>query len=334
MSPTRRPTLADVAARAGVSTALVSIVVRGAPGASAETRRRVLEVAEQLDYRPDARARVLRSGRSRLLGVVFEVRNPFHAELVTGLYDAADRIGYELVLSGMTAHRGEDAATAGLLQDRCEALLVLSLTSSTAELASLAARLPVVVVGRHVRHRAVDVVRNDDGQGLHRAVDHLVSLGHRRIAHVDGARHIASAERRRGYADAMALHGLADEALVVGGGDAEEHGVRAAALLLERDELPTAVVTFNDQVAIGLLDGLRRAGVSVPGEVSVVGYDDERSARMGHIDLTTVAQDTVTMTTLAAARAQDRIERLPVAQREMVIAPRLVVRGTTAPPAR
>ena len=265
------------------------------------------------------------------MGVVFDVLNPFHGEVVTGLYDAADRLGYELALSAVTPHRREGTAMGALLQDRCEALLVLSLQSSAPALAAVAARLPVVVVGRRVRHRSLDVVRNDDAQGLRKGVDHLVSLGHRRIAHVDGGRHIASAERRRGYVEAMRRHGLEDRAVLVGGGDTEEDGARAARLLLDREQPPTAVVAFNDQCAIGLLDGLRRRGLSVPDDVSVVGYDDERSARMPHIDLTTIAQDIATMTTLAAARAQDRIEAVPVTPRDVVIPPRLVVRSTTAP---
>jgi DNA-binding LacI/PurR family transcriptional regulator len=325
----RRPTLADVAAEAGVSVALVSIVMREAPGAGAQTRRRVLEVAERLGYRPDSRARLLRSGRSRLLGVVFDVRSPFHGELVTGLYAAAEKLGYELALSAMTPRREERAAVAGLLQDRCEAMLVMSLTSTTADLAALAERMPLVVLARGVRHRSVDVVRNDDAQGMRKAVDHLVELGHRRIAHVDGGRHAGSADRRRGYVDAMRQHGLEHEIRVVTGGPADEHGVHGARGLLA--DPPTAVTMYNDQSAIGALDLLRRSGFAVPAQISVVGYDDERSARMGHIDLTTVAQDTAMMTTLAVARAEDRIRGVPVAQRETVIPPQLVVRGTTGP---
>jgi DNA-binding LacI/PurR family transcriptional regulator len=326
----RRPTLADVAAQAGVSVALVSIVMRDAPGASAATRQRVLTVADQLGYRPDSRARLLRSGRSRLLGVVFGVEHAYHADLITGLYAAAEKIKYELTLSAMTAQRDERTAIAGLLQDRCEALILLGPQSSTAELASLAARLPVIVLTRAIRHRAVDTVRTDDSQGLHLAVDHLVSLGHRRIAHIDGGRLPGSAERCRGYQEAMGRHGLGAEARVVPGGFTEEDGAVAARALL--DHPPTAVTVFNDRSATGVLDVLHRTGRTVPGDISVVGYDDSTLARLAHIDLTTIAQDTQAMTALAVTRAVDRIERAPVTQREIVIPPRLVVRGTTGPP--
>src|SRR5690242_14172875 len=123
--PDRRPTLADVAARAGVSTALVSIVMREAPEPGAATRERVLAVADEIGYRPDVRARLLRRSRSRLLGVVFGVQHDSHGDLVGGLYTAAERVGYELALRAVTPARDEQRALGGLLQDRCEALVLL-----------------------------------------------------------------------------------------------------------------------------------------------------------------------------------------------------------------
>ena len=118
--------------------------------------------------------------------------------------------GYELALSAVTPDRDERRAVASLLQDRCEALILLGPQLPTSYLADLAARMPVVVVARAVRHRAVDVVRTDDAAGLHQAVDHLVDLGHTRIAHIDGGRAPGAAERRRGYREALQRHGLAD----------------------------------------------------------------------------------------------------------------------------
>src|SRR3712207_5227646 len=156
-APDRRPTLADDAARAAVSTALVSSVRRGAPGASAATRARVRRAADEIGYRPDSRARLLRSSRSRLLGVVFGVQHAFHGDLVSGLYTAAEQVGYELALSAVTPGRGEERAVDSLLRDRCEALVLLGPQQPTAALADLAARLPVVVVARSVRSTAVDV---------------------------------------------------------------------------------------------------------------------------------------------------------------------------------
>jgi DNA-binding LacI/PurR family transcriptional regulator len=327
--PDRRPTLADVAARAGVSTALVSIVLRDVPGASAATRERVRRVAAEIGYRPDSRARLLRSSRSRLIGVVFGVQHVFHGDLLTGLYDAAERAGYELALSAVTPGRGERRAVESLLRDRCEALVLLGPSSPTAHLTDLATRLPVVVVARSVRSATVDVVRTADDEGVHLAVDHLVALGHREVVHVEGGRAPGAAERRRGYMEAVRKHGL--EPRAVPGGLTEEDGAAAARTLLE-GPLPGAVAAFNDRCALGLLDVLRRAGRTVPGDVSVVGYDDSRIARLSSVDLTSVAQDVGRLSTLAVRRALDRLDGLPVDQRELVVPPRLVVRSSTSPP--
>ena len=327
--PERRPTLADVAARAGVSTALVSIVMRDAPGASPATRERVRRAADEIGYRPDSRARLLRSSRSRLLGVVFGVQQPFHGDLVSGLYAAAERAGYELALSAVTPGRDEQHAVGSLLQDRCEALVLLGPQSPTATLADLATRLPVVVVARPVRSTTVDVVRTADDEGMRLAVDHLVALGHRDVVHVDGGRAPGAAGRRRGYREALQRHGL--PARVVDGGPTEDDGAAAARALLD-GPLPTALTVFNDRCALGVLDVLRRAGRTVPGEISVVGYDDSRIARLSSVDLTSVAQDVEQLTTLAVGRALARLDSTPVDRRELVVPPRLVVRSSTAPP--
>ncbi len=329
--PGRRPTLADVAARAGVSTALVSIVLRDVPGASAATRERVRQVAAEIGYRPDSRARLLRSSRSRLLGVVFGVQHAFHGDLVSGLYAAAERVGYELALSAVTPGRDERRAVAGLLQDRCEALVLLGPSSPTAALADLAARLPVVVVARPVRSTAVDVVRTADDEGMHLAVEHLLGLGHRDVVHVDGGRAPGAAERRRGYREAVRRAGL--PARIVPGGLTEDDGAVAARTLLETASRPTAVTVFNDRCATGVLDVLWRSGLQVPHHLSVIGFDDSHLAHLSHIALTTVAQETEQITALAVTRAIARLDGTPAGDRELVIPPRLVVRSTTAPTA-
>lgn len=331
----KRPTLAHVAARAGVSVALVSIVMRGAYGASATTRERVLKAAEEIGYRPDTRARVLRSNRSRLLGVQFGLRHPFHTDLVEGIYAAAEPAGYQVALSAVAPSRAERQAVEALLADRCEALVLLGPEVPAARLAHLATQVPVVSVARRLRPipPAVDVVRTADDEGARQAVDHLVALGHRAIAHIDGGRAPGAADRRRGYRTAMHRHGLDDHIRVLPGGLTEDDGARAARTLLAADPRPSAVLAFNDRCATGVLDTFLRAGVSVPGEISVVGFDDTSLSRLAHIDLTTVAQDIPRLAELAVGRAIARLDGEAVPDGESVVAPRLVVRGTTAPPA-
>jgi DNA-binding LacI/PurR family transcriptional regulator len=190
-----------------------------------------------------------------------------------------------------------------------------------------------VVIGRRAAGDGVDVVRSADADGVGQAVDHLAGLGHRAIAYVDGGRGTIASDRRRGYRTAMRRHRLAGNVRVLPGDHTEAAGARAArALLDEEGGLPTAVVAYNDHCALGLLDTLSRAGVEVPAEVSVVGYDDSSLSRLAHVNLTTVSQDARRQAEHAVAAAVERLEGGRTGHREVVLAPHLVVRGTTGPP--
>jgi DNA-binding LacI/PurR family transcriptional regulator len=328
----RRPRLADVAARAGVSSGLVSLVLRNQPGPGAATRTRVLEAARQLGYRPDRTASLLARRRSRHLGVMMNVQNSFHAELVADIDAAATALGYDLVLSPLTPARDERSAVEVLLDFRCEALVLLGPEGQAGVLNALGRELPVVVIGRRIPAATVDVVRAADDQGIAQAVSHLVALGHREIAFVDGGQGTIASDRRRGYRRAMRRHELAGQMRIIPGDHTEEAGIRAAATLGAGNQPPTAVITSNDRCAVGLLDGFVRRGVPVPASRSVVGYDDSVLARLAHVDLTTVNQDARSQAGQAVALAVERLETGRTAPREVVLTPRLVVRGTTAAP--
>ncbi len=330
----RPPTLQDVAARAGVSRALVSIVIRGVPGASEATRHRVLGIADELGYRPDGRARLLAAGRSRLIGVTLALNNPFHSDVAEGIYAAAEAHGYQVVLSAVTGARAPERAVETLLDYRCEAAILLGPLVAHRSLQALAGRLPVVVVGQPSRAPAADVVRVSDADGVGLAVEHLVNLGHRRITHVDGGRSAGAAQRRAAFKSALRRHQLAAAAPgggVVPGGPSEEDGAEAARALVAGG-LPTAILTYNDACAVGLLDTFVRLGVSVPGEVSVVGYDDSPGGRLSYLRLTTVSQDGHQLATLAVQRLVSRLAGTVLTDREVLLRPALVIRGTTAPP--
>jgi len=328
----RRPRLADVAASAGVSPGLVSLVLRNQPGPSEQTRARVLEAARQMGYRADRTASLLARRRSRHLGVLMDVRNTFHAELVADLDAAATRLGYDLLLSTVTPARDERRAAEALLDFRCEALVLLGPDDPAGRLNALGRELPVVVVGRRVPSATVDVVRAADDQGVAEAVGHLAGLGHRAVAFVDGGRGTIASDRRRGYRQAMRRLGLDDHARIIPGDHTEEAGTRAAATLLADGRRPTAVIASNDRCAVGLLDALARRGVKVPGSLSVVGYDDSTLARLAHVDLTSVSQEAGQQAEQAVALAAERLEGGRTAPREVVLTPHLVVRSTTAPP--
>ena len=323
----------DVAEAAGVSRALVSIVFRGAPGASEQTRARVLEVAAGLGFSPNRSASLLKLHRNRHLGVTLNVRSTFHAELVEGIQAAADAAGYEVVLSAVAPGRPEERAVSTLLDFRCEALLLLGTGLDEHALSDLARRVPLVLVGGARAPKTLDVVRSSDARGAELVVDHLVGLGHRRLAHVDGGRQLPSTERRRGFRRALRRHGLSEVEVLHGGAD-EAAGVRAAERFLEAGELPTAVCAYNDRVAIGLLERFGRAGVRVPADVSVTGYDDTVFASLLAFDLTSVNQEAQAQATGAVEAAVDRLDGGRTSAAERVFEPRLVPRGSAAPPTR
>lgn len=329
----RRLRLEDVAADVGVSASTVSLVLRGMAGPSAEMRERVLAAVDRLGYRPDRLASALASRRSRTIGVLMDITSPFHAPLVLDLYDAARSRGYKVVLSTINRVDDETQAIETLLDSRCEALILLGPEGSKQMLDRLAGQVPVLVVGRSVPSSLVDVVRSADDDGVANAVSHLVELGHQNIVYVSGPTGSAASLRRKGYETAMIEAGLTDRIRVVEGGLTEADGIRAAESLLSADGRPTGVITFNDRCAIGLIDGLVRAGVDVPGSISVVGFDDSPVAGLPQINLSTVAQDTRALADNAVSSLVERLDHSRRSRREVIVAPHLVIRGTTGPAA-
>ncbi|MFE2427888.1 LacI family DNA-binding transcriptional regulator [Streptomyces sp. NPDC059373] len=330
-SAATRPRLEDVAARVGLSTASVSLVLRNAPGPSERTRKRVLQAAAELGYRADRNASLLARRRSRLLGVMVDIHSPFHAELVEHLHTAAEEVGYDLVLSTQTRTRDENTAVETLLAFRSEALILLGPTAPAATLTALDQKLPVIAVGRRIATADLDVVRTADDAGVGQIVDYLVSLRHRAIVYVDGGKGVIATDRRRGYRNTMRRHHLDEHIRILTGDHTEESGERAARQLLASGDLPTAVVAFNDQCAIGLLTAFSRAGVAVPGAVSVVGYDDDALSRLTCFDLTTVSQNAEEQARQAVIAAVERLDNDRTTPHETVLAPRLIVRTTTGP---
>ena len=333
--PTRAgggPTMRDVAREAGVSKALVSIVFRGAPGASAETRARVFATAERLGYRANRPASLLALSRTRQIGVVISLHDFFHAELADAAIAAADEAGYRVVLSPWTSTHGEAHAITTALDFRCEALILVGPRLVEADITALTAKVATVCVGRELDIDSIDVVRTAEDDGMEQVVDHLAGLGHRRIAHADGGQDHIAAARRAGFEQGIRRLRLRGRSAVVRGGRTEDDGRRAARQLLRRSELPTAVAAFNDHCALGVIDGLAEAGLRVPADVSVTGYDDSYVARLKTVDLTSVRQDTVRVARWAVAAAIERLDSGRGERREAVLRPHLIARGTSAPP--
>lgn len=329
-----KPTMQDVAERAGVSRSLVSLVMRNSPKVSDHARHAVRRAADELGYRPDIAARQLASRRTNTLGLVLnDLHNPFFSEVTDEIHQVAARTGHSLLInSGMLEADAERAALDTLIGLRVDAILLIGTVLDVPTLVDAARRVPLGVISRPIPSDALDTVNSDDHTGSALVVDHLVALGHRRICHLDGGRGAGARERRRGFIDAMRRHGLEPD--VITAGFTERDGTAATETMLARDELPTAVYAANDLSAMGVLGVLLEAGVRVPDDISVVGHDDTALAAFRYVRLTTVDQHRVELGRIATESVIRRIDDPQAPVTHEVVTPTLVVRTSTAPPSR
>ncbi len=328
------PTMEDVARRAGVSRALVSLVFLDSPKVSEERRARVRDAAMALNYSPNHAARALASSRTRTIGVLLNnLNNPFFAEITEGIEDAASELGYRLLLSTGGRHRRRQLdALDAFRESRVDGAILVSTDVSAADLARIAEVAPVVVTGRMLHGPGIDRINSDDALGAHLAVAHLAGLGHRTIAHIDGGRAASSVPRRAGYERAMREHDL--KPFVVPGEFTEVAGARAVEHLLRGRRMPTAIFAANDLIAAGAMDRLEDEGLRIPEDVSLMGYDNTFLAALHHVSLTTINQPRHEMGRLAMQTLVERLENPRRAAVTHVLQPSLVVRRTTGPPPR
>jgi DNA-binding LacI/PurR family transcriptional regulator len=333
-APERQVTMEDVARAAGVSRALVSLVMRESPKVSAKRRNRVLAAAERLGYRPNAMARGLASRRTRTIGVLLnDLGNPFFAELANGILEAADELEYQVLIgTGRREIAGERRALDAIFEHRADGILLVSPRLPLSEVLAVGRAVPTVIVGRPLRAAHMDSVTNDDPAGGRLAVRHLADLGHTRIAHIDGGRGAGASGRRTGYLREMAARGL--EPQIVAGDFTEAAGVRGAETLLTSGAVPTAVFAANDLVAAGALDRFEDAGLRVPDDVSIVGYDNTFLAALHHMSLTTIDQPRPEIGRLALATLLERIGGERSKAVHLKLEQTLVVRATTDRPRR
>ncbi|WP_308114201.1 LacI family DNA-binding transcriptional regulator [Streptomyces brasiliscabiei] len=337
----KRVTISDVARRAGVSTSAVSKVLNDAYGVSPAMRERVRTAMAELDYRPHAAARGMR-GRTYTLGVLLaSIRNAFYADLLDGMNTALRGTEYALFLGSSGSAEKEDQTRLihAMVDRRMDGLLLIAPAVPRPEVVRLAADVPTVVIGHHDPSPAYDCVVNQDGAGVDLVLDHLTALGHRDIAHlshptVRGTRWEQRPEHhvRAAYRAAMARHGLADLARIVHSGYSDEGGYQGAMELLSSARPPTAIFAGADVAATGVFRAAAELGLRIPDDLSLAGYNNTSVAALAPVSLTSVDQAGAMMGETAARLLLERVEKRRDRAVVMASTPRLVPRGSTAPP--
>ena len=328
--------IADVAARAGVGVATVSRVLNGRAGVRPRTRERVVEAIEALNYRPSSLARSLSLRRTMVVAALLPwFTNPSAVQRVRGIVDGLNSSSYDLMVFDIESEdRQRRAFELFDRGDRADGLLVVSTLPPEAEVDRLrAARIPCVLID--AAHDAFPSITVDDVAGGEMATRHLVALGHRRVALIGDPppefRFDWSRDRTRGYERALAAAGIEVREEYVREGTHLPHVARAiAAELLSLTERPTAVFAASDTQAIGVLEAARSLGIDVPGQLSVVGFDDIEVA--AYLGLTTVRQPLLESGRRGARLLLEALEGRPVPPLRELLPLELVVRETTGPP--
>jgi LacI family transcriptional regulator len=325
----------DVAREAGVSTATVSHVLNNTRYVSEETRERVLRAVERCNYYPNAHARSLSSGRTNTLGLLIsDISNPFFPELVKSIEAAAFERGYDVILSNTNYDAERTSHYVRRIIERKVAGVALMVSEFDKTLSDELARRHVCVVflDQGVTSKCVSNIVVDYEVGIEEAVRHLVALGHERIAYIGGPGRLPSAAKRlEAFRDSMARNApRADTSPIYEGDFRFEGGQRAAREMLAAPELPTAVVVANDMMSLGVMQECRAAGLRVPQDISVVGFDDIAFAALSDPPLTTVCLPRTELGRKAVEALMLSIEDEERQGVEIHVGTHLVVRDSTA----
>jgi LacI family transcriptional regulator len=323
-------TIRDVAKRAQMSVATVSRALNGFENVSEQARERIANAVKELGYVPHAGARSLSLARNNAIGVVLpDLHGEFFSEIVRGMDREASRRGYLLLLSNL--HSGSEQAANALraMRGRVDGLIVMAPHLGAAELSvALPRGLPSILIntrdGFDHHHPSIHL---DNGAGVRAVVEHLASLGRKRLVHIAGpAKNIDAQERSQAFRAAVTAHGLIGR--VVEGDFEMESGSRAIADLLAKGTAFDAIFAANDNMAIGAIEALRAAGKAIPDDVAIVGFDDIPLAQ--HLGITTVRVRIAELGERAVARLLDDLINGSETGQELH-APELVIRSTTGP---
>ncbi|SFD16712.1 LacI family DNA-binding transcriptional regulator [Tropicimonas isoalkanivorans] len=331
----RKPTLAEVAKVAGVSRMTASRAMNNQPGLSEKTREDILRIADEMGYVTNPMAQKLSAGKTRIIGVIAQFHTPFTSDLVLGIGSQARGMGYEMLVYSLPEnHSQPPGSVLSLLQQISDGVIaILPYEAGYLEIMANAS-VPVVTVDTREDESTFPSVSADSYQGGRQAMIHLSELGHRRIGIITGNCQLTSARiRLQAYRDAVAQFGLdADEGLIADGNYSEKGGFDAASALLALPERPTAIFACNDLSALGAMAAVREAGLRIPEDISIVGFDDILLASQVYPALTTVRQPLQEMGRSAVNMLLALIVGLDLPTRQTILPTHLVNRDSTSRP--
>jgi LacI family fructose operon transcriptional repressor len=323
--------IVDVAKLAGVSTASVSRVISGLSGVSEETRKRVNAAVKALGYRPDLAARRLRSGRTDTLGlIVSDIRNPFFTEISRAVEDVAYQHRMRVLLCNADEDPEKEAFYLQMMRDENVSGVILSPTLTLLkDLRPNKYPFPMVLVDRCERDVEADAVVLDNFDAAYRLTEHLITQGYRRIVFLYGSVGSTGSQRYQGYLAAMSVAGLTSEAEPIA--PRSELAREVATRMLQRNPLPDALVASSGLVLQGIVEAVKAAGVKVPTDIAVAGFDDLPWTSLVTPDITVVRQPTNEIGQTALRLLLERVVMPERAVRRVVLRGELMVRGSTQP---
>ena len=327
-------TIRDVAAATGFSVNTVSRALNDKPDVSAETKRVILETARKLGYRPNRLARGLRSNKTQTIGVIVaDIANPFFGAVVKEIGETARQEGWSIILASTDEDRArEREAIHVMLAERVDGLLITPCQKDRGNIEKLdSSGLPYVLLGRWFDDFPTDYVAPDEFQGGFAATEHLIELGHDRIAMIDAPLYISSARHRlAGYRQALLNHGIEpDESLITTRSLTVADGYRTAKSVLAIRPRPTAIFAYSDFVAFGVMKAVREAGLRIPEDIAVVGFDDVEFSSCLEVPLTTIRSPTKRLGKEATRVLLEKINGDGNARQELKLTVKLIVREST-----
>ncbi|CAN2234726.1 LacI family DNA-binding transcriptional regulator [Candidatus Planktophila dulcis] len=344
----RAPTLNDVAELAKVSRSLASLVFQDSPKVSATSRAAVLKAADKLGYQPNESARRLKSSVTNTIGVVLtDIHNPYYGGIFYGIESAASELDYKLLIgnSGFESDelnqkperiRSRQLDTLRIIRSQMvDGIICSSLRTTPQELRAAAKTSPVVLIGHssNTLLKDFDIVVTDEQNGAAQVIDHLTDFGHKRISHISGGVDEGPAVRTKSFLNEMKRRGLSQYAKVYEGAWSQEAGYTRTGDILNEKTLPTAIFAGNDLIAMGVLARLQEAGLKVPTDISVIGFNDSALAQLRISDLTSVKEPLFIMGRTGFEILISRIENKgkKFVPKNVKIKPELVVRSSTGP---